>query len=112
MIKAGDLDERITLFSPDAAVDDGFTTIPGGWSSQGTVFAQYMPGTVKEVFENAGREGKMPAVFLVRRTAVTESIDETWKVVHRFSPYDVQGAVRSGRDGIRITCVSGDMVVT
>lgn len=108
-MKAGELDERIALYSPSAAVDDGYTTIPAGWTLEETINAKYMPGTVSEVFENSGREGQLPAVFLVRRYTLTERIDATWKLVHRFTGYDIKGAVRSGRDGIRITAVGGDL---
>lgn len=109
MINPSELDQRVTLFSPTAPVDDGYTTIPAGWTDEGTVFAKHMAGTVREVFENSGREAELPAVFLVRRSALTERVDATWKLVHRFTGYDIKGAVRAGRDGIRITATGGDL---
>lgn len=107
-MKAGELDERIELFSPGTPIDDGYTTIPAAWQSRGVRWARYMPGTVREVFEASGREGEMPAVFLVRRDAVSQLVDDSWKLLHREVTYDVKGAVRSGRDGIRITAVGTD----
>lgn len=111
MIEAGKLDERVELFAPSAGIDDGYTTAPDGYVQQGTRWAQYMPGTVREVFENFAREGEQPALFLVRRDSLTETINETWKVLHRGVTFDVKGAVRSGRDGIRITCVGSSQTV-
>jgi hypothetical protein len=108
VIKAGELDEKIELFSPAAGTDDGFTTVPSGWTTRGTIACRYMAGTVREVFENSGREGELPAVFKVRRWTLTESILETWKLVYRGDTYDIKGAVRDGRDAIRITAVGSD----
>lgn len=106
MIDQGELDERIELFVM-TTTDDGWETVEG-WASQGETWARYMPGTVREIFDNAGREGEMPAVFKVRRYSLTESINETWKLVHRGVTYDVKGAVRDDRDGIRITATGSD----
>jgi head-tail adaptor len=112
-IPAGRFSERVQLLSPDAATDDGYTTTPGGWSDAGSRWAQYMPGTVREVFENAGNEGKLPAVFMVRRDSLTDQVDETWKLVHRFTSYDIAGAVMTAdRAFVRITCTGGDKVAT
>lgn len=107
-MKAGKLDNRIELFEPGEPYDDGYTTVPGGWEMRGERWAQYMPGTVREVFEASGREGLMPAVFLVRKDSVTVQVSETWKLVHNDITYDIQGAVRSGRDGVRITAIGTD----
>lgn len=107
-MRAGKLDSQIELFEPGAPVDDGYTTTPGGWELRDWRWAQYMPGTVREVFEASGREGQMPAVFLVRADSLTELVNETWKLVHNGITYDVQGAVLSGRDGIRITATGTD----
>ena len=108
---AGELDERIELFAPGEAEDDGYQTLPGGWETQGERWARYMPGTVREVFENLGREGELPAVFRVRRDGVTETVTDTWKLLHRGKTYDVVGATREGRDGIRITAIGSDEAV-
>lgn len=108
MIRAGELDERVTLYSPAAGTDDGYQTLPGGWNDEGTIWAQYMPGTVRETFDNMGREGEMPAMFKVRRWTLTERINETWKLVHRGATYDIKGAVRNDRDAMHITAVATD----
>lgn len=107
-MKAGKLDNQIELFEPGEPIDDGYTTLPGPWDMRGKRWAQYMPGTVREVFEASGREGLLPAVFLVRKDSVTTQVTEIWKLVHDGITYDVQGAVKSGRDGVRITAIGTD----
>lgn len=111
MINSSQLDERIELFSPAGMTDDGYTTAPSGWVSEGKVWTKYMPGTVREVFEAQGREGEMPAVFEVRRSAMTALVNDTWKLVHRGMSYDVKGATRLDRSGIRIVAVGTDEAV-
>lgn len=109
MIKAGELDEVIELFAPTAPVDDGYTTLPAGYASQGDWPAKYMPGTVREVFESASRESQLPAVFLVRRDPASETIDATWKLLFDGDAYDIEGATKRDRDGILIKAIASDM---
>lgn len=108
-MKAGKLDRTITLFKQGASVDDGYTTLPGELESQGTRKARYIPAMAREVFENAGREGKMPVVFEVRSDSLTRQINETWAIDYDGRRFDIEGVQEIGRnEGIRIQAVAGD----
>lgn len=99
----------MTLLKTGAATDDGYTTIPGALESQGTRKARYIPAMAREVFENAGREGKMPVVFEVRSDSLTRQIDEKWALEYDGRRFDIEGVQEIGRrEGIRIQAVAGD----
>jgi head-tail adaptor len=108
VIKAGELDDRIRLFSPAAMIDDGFQRIPNGWVDEGEIWARHISGSPRETFEVMGREGELPVVFKVRSWDMTNRINDTWKLNHLGITYDVKGAIRDGRDAIRITAVGTD----
>jgi hypothetical protein len=108
MIKVSDLRDRIELFTPGQPRDDGYTTRSDGFQSEGDFWAKYMPGTVREVFEASARESVLPAVFLVRKDDVTETVNGRWKLVHLGNAYDVEGATPYGTDGILIRAISSD----
>lgn len=108
-MNAGQLDRRIDLLKAGEAVDDGYTTKPGELESQGTRWARYIPAMAREVFENAGREAKMPVVFEVRSDSLTRQITEQWVIEYNGTRYDIEGVQEIGRkDGIRIQAVAGD----
>jgi len=108
-VKAGALDRTITLFKTGAAVDDGYTTRPGALESQGTRKARYIPAMAREVFENAGREAKLPVVFEVRSDSLTRQITEQWVIEYSGTRFEIQGVQEIGRkEGIRIQAVAGD----
>ena len=107
MIEAGDLDEQIQLYTRTLS-DDGYQTVETFGPSGDPIWAKFMPGRVREIFENGGREGELPAVFKVRRYPATEAIDATYQLVHRGDTYDVQGARREDRDAMLIWAVASD----
>lgn len=108
-MKAGEFDRTIELFAEIAAVDDGYTTVPGGWASQGTRKAKYVPAMRREIFETAGREVKLPAVFEVRSDTLTRQINETWRIGYAGETFDIKGRQEVGRKRyIRIEAVAGD----
>lgn len=108
-MKPGRLDRRVTLLAPSAGVDDGYTTTPGGWASAGVRWAQYIPGTAREVFEASGREAELPAIFVVRKDSVTSTITPTWRLTFETKTYHVLGVEEIGRrEGIRIRAVADD----
>lgn len=108
-MRAGKLDRIITLLKSGAPVDDGYTTLPGGFEPQGTRKARYIPAMAREVFENAGREAKMPVVFEVRSDSLTRQITEQWVIEYAGQRFDIEGVQEIGRnDGIRIQAVAGD----
>ena len=108
-MKAGELDRTIELFSPSAGVDDGYTNQPAGYASQGTRKAKYVPAMLREVFEAAGREAKLPAIFEVRSDTLTRTIDETWRLSFEGDTYDCKGVEQVGRrKGIRIEAMAAD----
>jgi SPP1 family predicted phage head-tail adaptor len=47
-MQAGQLDRRITLQRQGVAVDDGFSTVPGGWADLASVWARFIPLTGTE----------------------------------------------------------------
>jgi SPP1 family predicted phage head-tail adaptor len=108
-MKAGAFDRIIELFSMSTKIDDGYTTIPGAWTSQGTRKARYIPAMRREIFEAAGREVKVPVVFEVRSDTLTRQIDETWRIEYDGLTFDVKGVQEIGRrDGLRIEAMAGD----
>lgn len=106
---AGELDRTIELFSPTAAVDDGYTITPGGFASQGTRKAKYIPAMRREIFEAAGREANLPVVFEVRSDTMTRQIIETWRIGFDSATFDVKGVQQVGRrQYLRIEALAGD----
>lgn len=106
---AGEFDRTIELFSPTAAVDDGYTSTPGGFASQGTRKAKYVPAMRREIFEAAGREAQIPVVFEVRSDSLTRTIGQTWRIGYGGLVFDVQGSQEVGRRKyIRIEALAND----
>jgi hypothetical protein len=106
---AGEFDRTIELFSPTDGVDDGYTTIPAGFATQGTRKAKYIPAMRREIFEAAGREAKLPVVFEVRSDTLTRQIDETWRISFEGDVYDCKGVQQVGRRKfIRIEVMGAD----
>ena len=108
-MKAGDLDRTVTLLRPTAGVDDGYTTQPGGFENAGTRKARYRPATPREVFENAGREGRQPVIFELRHDSLTRTILPTWRLSMDGKVHEIVGAEEIGRrEGVRLVTVVGD----
>lgn len=108
-MRAGDLDSKIELFALGAVVDDGYTVTEGVRTSQGTRMAKHIPAMRREIFEAAGREVKIPAVFEVRSDTLTRQITEGWRVLHDGNMFDVKGVQEFGRrEGIRIDAMAAD----
>lgn len=108
-MRAGDLDRRVTLLRPAAAVDDGYTTRPGGHEEAGERWARHMPAMAREIIEASGREAKLPIVLELRHDSLTRLIDGTWRVRMDGRTYDVEGAQEIGRrEGVRLSAVAGD----
>lgn len=106
---AGEFDRVIELFGPTAAVDDGYTVIPGGFASQGTRKAKYIPAMRREIFETAGREVKLHVVFEVRSDTLTRQIKETWRISYGGETFDIKGRQEVGRKRyIRIEALAAD----
>lgn len=108
-MRAGALDRQVTLLRPGAAVDDGYTSQPSGLENAGTRSAHYRPATSREVFENAGREGKQPVVFELRFDALTRTITSTWRLTMDAKQYEITGVEEIGRrEGVRLATVLSD----
>lgn len=108
-MEARDFDRTIELFGPTAPVDDGYTTTPGGFASQGTRKAKYVPAMRREIFEASGREAQVPVIFEVRSDTLTGSINETWRIAYDGLTYDVKGSQQVGRRKyIRIEALAAD----
>lgn len=106
---AGEFDRVIELFAPTAGVDDGYTTQPAGFASQGTRKAKYVPAMRREIFENAGREAQTPVIFEVRSDTLTRTIGETWRIGYDGLTFDVKGSQQVGRRKyIRIEALAAD----
>lgn len=108
-MNAGELDRTIELFAPTAGIDDGYTSLPAGYATQGTRKAKYVPAMRREIFEAAGREAQLPAIFEVRSDTLTRTIDETWRLSFEGDVYDVKGVQQVGRRKyIRIEAMAAD----
>jgi len=108
-MKAGQFDRVVILLRPGAAIDDGYTTLADGFDDVGTRKARYQPARAREVFENAGREAKMPVLFTLRNDTLTRTINATWRLVFDGREFEITGVEELGRrEGIRLTTVAGD----
>lgn len=109
-MRAGTLDRRVTLLSPQAEVDDGYTTIPAGYAPAGTRKARYMPARTSEIFENEGIEAQRPVVWELQYDSLTATIDATWRLQYGARTYDIKGdPIEIGRRrGIRLETVAID----
>lgn len=111
-MKSGPLDRIITLYSPAATVDDGYTVKPGGWTTAGTRKARYVSESPRETFEAHGREATVPVSFEVRSDDLTRTIRETWQIGYNGRRYDVTGIEEIGRrEGLRLRAVANDRYV-
>lgn len=105
----GEFDSTIQLFSPSAGADDGYTSLPSGYASEGTRKAKHIPAMRREVFEAAGREVKLPAIFEVRSDTLTRTVNEKWRLLFDGDTYDVKGTLKVGRRNfIRIEAMASD----
>lgn len=105
----GQFDSTIELFSPAAGADDGYTSLPSAYASQGTRKAKHLPAMRREVFEAAGREVKLPAIFEVRSDTLTRTINEKWRLSFYGDTYDIKGVQEVGRRNfIRIEAIGAD----
>lgn len=105
---AGKLDRIITLLKRAADIDDGYTTRPGSWESEGTRKARYLPAMAKEIYEHSGRGEQLPAVFEFRSDTLTRQIDATWKLEFEGRTYEVTGTQTVDRNRyIRVTGIAG-----
>jgi head-tail adaptor len=105
----GEFDSTIQLFAPGSAIDDGYTSLPSAYASQGTRKAKHVPAMRREVFEAAGREVKLPAIFEVRSDTLTRTINEKWRLSFGGDTYDIKGVQEVGRRKfIRIEAMASD----
>jgi SPP1 family predicted phage head-tail adaptor len=105
----GQFDRTIELFSPAAAIDDGYTSVLSAYASQGTRKAKYIPAMRREIFEAAGREVKLPAIFEVRSDSLTRTVNEKWRISFDGNAYDVKGVQPVGRrQFVRIEAMAAD----
>lgn len=109
MIKAGELDRRITIRRPGAPIDDGMQTLPGPLEDYTTCSAKWTPARGRETFENLGREAYAGGTFLIRRNPTTLAIKETDKVSYHGRSWDIIGVTERDRDGLELLVVAGEL---
>lgn len=108
-MRAGLLDRRVSIQRQGEPIDDGVTTVPGGWIEVGTRKAQVIRSRGREVFENLGRESEVPVTFVMRSDTLTRSITVTDKIVFEEQSFDIQSVQEIGRrDGIECVGVASD----
>lgn len=103
-MKAGDLDQRITLQSrtvvPDAYGQDTIT-----WTLIATVWAQVQAVRGREFFAAAQVQQEQTVKMRIRYRA---DLDQTCRIVHDGKNYDITGIVPVGRkDMLEIMCLQG-----
>ncbi len=103
-LKAGDLDQRVTLQSRSVVKDAmGQATIT--WTTEATVWAQVQAVRGREFFAAAQVQQEQTVKVRIRwRTGVSP----TWRLVWQGRAHDITGIVPVGRnDMLEIMCLQG-----
>jgi head-tail adaptor len=108
-MKAGNLDRRISILRQGAAVDDGYTVVPGALGVLANRAAAWRPATRTEQFESAGEEAKVGGSFWLRSDSITRQVVETDKIAYSGRIYEILGIREIGRrEGLEVIVESGD----
>lgn len=90
-MKAGDLDQRVTVERKTAgAVDDWGQPIPDAWTPLGTVWAAVEPLAGREYIAAQAAQSEVTARIRIRWRP---DVDSQVRVVHRGKQYDVQAVI-------------------
>lgn len=109
-MRAGRLDRRITIMRNGAAVDDGFTMVPGTVETYAVRWAMWRPQTGRETHESMGKEAYASGTFTVRYDSVTANLKETDVVQYSGKLWNITSIIELGRrEGVELVVVSGEV---
>lgn len=101
-IKAGDLRHEITLLKPTRGTNERGRSVVS-WTEVGPIMAGLADVSGREFWEAQAYHAEKTRTFTIR---YREDVDETWRVKHRGSVYNIQEVNHLGymRDYIRLKC--------
>lgn len=110
LIRAGQLDRRVTIMRQGPSAHDGYQNLPGPRAPIGTRWASVKPAIGRETVEHYQREGRQPLSIWLRYDALTATIRPTDTIEFGGDRYElVAPAVEVGRrEGIELLVV-GDV---
>lgn len=105
-MKKGRMRSRITVERKGAPVDDGYTTIPGGWIVWCKAYAAVFYGSGNEQRQAAQEQASQAASFEVAATTKTRTISVADRISFDGALWDITGNHEIERGaGRRITAV-------
>lgn len=102
MIRAGDLDERITL-QRMAAPEDPWATPETTWTDLATVWAAVTWVSDRERFAAGETRAEITHRFTLRRAAAWADLGPLDRIAYEGRIHDILGVKRLGRDGLEVT---------
>ena len=90
-LRAGALDQRITLLKPGEPIDTGFTTKPGPPVNVGERRASVRVEKGREQFQSEQLRAKRVLSVWLRSDRLTRAIKEDWQVIYEGRTYDLVG---------------------
>lgn len=109
LIQARRLDRRVTLLVQGAAVDDGFTLVPGAWETLAERSASIKPRMGREPVGSGSRAGEAVQSVWLRWDEVTSTLTEQHAVLIGGTHYEIIAPpIEVGRrEGIELLVVAG-----
>ena len=102
-MNAGDLNERVSLFSRSVVKDDhGQDQIT--WVSVVSVWAVVRPLSSREFFAAAQVQQDQTVKIIIRRRI---DVQTTWRLVWRGAAHDVTGVLHRGAEWTELLCRAG-----
>lgn len=107
-IRAGDLDRRIAIQTPDPGeVDAAGARIPS-WNDVGTVWANYRPVRDSERMASGSVTASIMARFQIRWSIAMSQIDERHRLLFDGRIFDIVAVKEIGRrEGLEISATAG-----
>lgn len=109
LINAGKLDRRVTVLRQGAAVDDGFTRVPGAWASIGSRWASVKPRMGREPVQVGSRAGEAVQSVWMRFDELTRTITAADAIEIEGQRFEIVAPpIEVGRrEGIEVLIVAG-----
>ncbi len=89
MIRAGQLDRRVTILRQGAPTHDGLQTVPGAFAPIGSRAASVRPAQGREAAEFLGKEAHAPMSIWLRYDSLTRTIVATDAIEYQGQRYQI-----------------------
>lgn len=107
MLRAGDLNHRLTIEQPAFTQDSSGDMVPA-WSTLAEVWGHVAPVSAREFTEANAEQSKVTARIVIRYRA---DVDASMRVMHRGKAYNIEGVLpdaESGLEYITLACSEGE----